>query len=1293
MSADQQGKNDFRKTKSSHFFIKIFITLFIALACALLLFIALLPTLASSGWTKDKLLAIANGQIPGSVSIEKVSLNWLGPQEIQGVILKDPQGEVVVSLQKGMTQSSLFHLLWNKIGGSFEVESLNGILATDSSGTTNIEKALNKECCQIKSSEGSLPAVVAFKNVNAHFNLGVDNSQPLTMRLTGETLQDQLSGQFVVDGELKGVDIDRLLRLDQKTIDYLRFSPHAELKIKADISNLPVAILDQFIALKQPELKGILGDLIGQNLNLIIDQTATSQGVAIVLNAKSPLLSAAVEATAANNISLLTPAVFTLKITPALIEKLATIAQPSSPWRLLSPTTAELVIDHFQFPLNLMEGKTLKELDLTQLDLSAKLSLQPTTVRGDETIGNIDLQQLIATFGTEAGQKTGTITLNGEAKQNGQPFKINLGATVPKPAKWEDLSDIFDDFQRHISVEGDVKGLPIIALDTHLGMNGTLLTALGNTIEMGFTLQSVENKSLATISLKSDSIEIPPLSFWLGKELVLNTPAIAQLRFSSALVNQIIFNGSLDSPRFEDTVSAEIKLHRFSMPLVPNKADSHKVLIDANIAFSPLVVGQIPTIDNVSLNDFNIHINATSLSAINCSVSSTLSQRNCQGVLCDALGAQTKVTSLTTLRLSSNRSPEIGSVDVQIVSDLAKLNLTGEMKENNALAFKFNGSANLGKQQGEGNFSGDAIIHHWLHEDKHIDFSQAKLRLNGKTHKLPTKFIAAFIKDNDLTPLLGNFIDTHIAADIALSSAQGTVAFDVSSENLTGSFAINFDSGISLNHSSKPAIFNLLLTPQGYSALRHQINPDSAGDFTLAEPTQITMQLNMLNIPWPTSPSQAMSSWKSAIGIDVSIDKLVGIDKKTQHKVTFNAIQGNILSQDISKHTAFNIHGEGQTNQGLPTALNLVGALEKGFNTDGSINRRDLSLALDASVNNLPVPMLCQLACLNPQMSQKVDAIIGNALNAKIKAKLQHMNGPIYLELSGKNGHTILDAQLTNGNLTLNNNFYAELTVTPQLGKHVLEDLIPFLSGILGSDQPLKLTIAREGFILPLRQFSIENVSINEATLELGKVRFSNQGQLAKILSLLTTATANEIMVWLTPSYFSLSHGVFKLERVDMLISDRYPIAAWGKVDIGNDNVNMAIGLSGAAISKAFNVSGIKKKYMLQLPLRGTMSHASIDKSKAVARLSALVAQSQGGPHGLVLGTVLDIATGGLTEESPPEPSTNPLPWSHLMEETTNSDSESQAGLKNSSKSELEKVIPIDEIGKGAGKLIKKLFK
>ena len=62
--------------------------------------------------------------------------------------------------------------------------------------------------------------------------------------------------------------------------------------------------------------------------------------------------------------------------------------------------------------------------------------------------------------------------------------------------------------------------------------------------------------------------------------------------------------------------------------------------------------------------------------------------------------------------------------------------------------------------------------------------------------------------------------------------------------------------------------------------------------------------------------------------------------------------------------------------------------------------------------------------------------------------------------------------------------------------------------------------------------------------------------------------------------YFSLNKGYVEIPRVDLLINERFPIAAWGNVDIDGNGVDMVIGLLGASIKHAFKVPGIPNRYM-----------------------------------------------------------------------------------------------------------------
>jgi hypothetical protein len=130
------------------------------------------------------------------------------------------------------------------------------------------------------------------------------------------------------------------------------------------------------------------------------------------------------------------------------------------------------------------------------------------------------------------------------------------------------------------------------------------------------------------------------------------------------------------------------------------------------------------------------------------------------------------------------------------------------------------------------------------------------------------------------------------------------------------------------------------------------------------------------------------------------------------------------------------------------------------------------------------------------------------------------------------------------------------------------------------------------------------------------------------------------------------------------------------------DNIQMVIGLSGTALSRALEIRGLDKDAMVQIPVKGTISNFRIDSSKATTKIGALVAQSTKGPEGIVIGTVLDMVNG--KEGNVPPPTTNPLPWADQMQ--------SQEQISERDRSPGSKG-PMKGMQKEASKLLKGLFR
>jgi hypothetical protein len=537
----------------------------------------------------------------------------------------------------------------------------------------------------------------------------------------------------------------------------------------------------------------------------------------------------------------------------------------------------------------------------------------------------------------------------------------------------------------------------------------------------------------------------------------------------------------------------------------------------------------------------------------------------------------------------------------------------------------------------------------------------------------------------------GTFSTDLVLADNVNKATKGSVNVDLQNDFISGKATFDINNAITLKQGRAGGNFVLNLTPDNFPLLRNLLHIGSGqADISLQEPANVKLDLKQLYIPLQGNTPLFQ---QAAINSVLTIPRLSLASSTARQSVILSDIQANFESSNISNQLVFSARasgGRGYTNEeGKQAGLSLNGTVEQVLTAEGKLDP-NMSVAMDGIADEVPVSLLCELLCSDSKMNKKVQALVGSRLNSQLKIQLRQMSGPIYLTVNGSNGNFLIDGSITNGHLKLNRNFEAEIAVTPELGKYVLSDYIPILGDIHSAEKPIKLTIGQQNFTFPITNPTLEQITIGQASLELGKLYFANTGALGKSLKLLVPGNTNFLSIWLTPAYFTLSQGTLGLQRVDMLISDRYPVAAWGNMDFFRDRVNMMIGLSGAAINKAFGVSGVQNKYMLQLPLRGTLKDAAIDKSKVAARLSAIVAQNHGGPQGLVLGTILDVASGGLTEEAPPEPTTIPLPWANQYEdpEVTDSTTNSEEQIK-SSKSKN----PIKQIGKEATNILKELFR
>lgn len=1230
-------KNEANRRKNT---LKISLALFLSLIFILSLFIFSLPSIISTDWGQTYLTKLINTQISGSVQIKKIQLSWFGKQSIEGLELKSQQNEPLLYLQSLQANASLFNLIWSSnFKGELFFNGLNAKVEKESNGKTSVENAFRLAKKDPSALIPSAPLPIMLKEVNGKYKIGQNQ---IGLLVQGTTQQGSLSGQFEVDIQLSDLLPEKILAITQNLPRMIDPNQDGKVKLKINAKNLPVDLIEQLAILANPKSAGLIRAALGDKIDISTDQMLSKEGLLLQLTATSPSFSADISATLnSEQLFLNKPAQILLNINPEIALTLAKTFGYEHIIQLEKTTQASLMVDRFELPLNPLNvpsGKFLARVEINDADFK------------DEPLGHLSLQRInVAIEALESSDKF-SINLQADANQNEQPFHINLETYI---AKTLDSSIMLKSFSESGSLKIELSSVPSSIADKIFQTDKLFADALGPMFNLSLNARSNAGHALLDLKMESEKISLPNLNLKIGDAITLTQPTVIQYHLGTSLINHFFQNDFFNY--FHGDIPLAINLQKISIPF-PKKIgqDSsfflpHQYIIEGDVSTSGIILHEIPKIGTIDVNDLRFALNGTSLGEAEALFIANIQQHDQNGSINTLLGPNTEIKMNSAFTLTPGGNFLVKNFKGKLKSHLAELHLMGHV-DNNVQDAKIDIVGHTALSGQNGSIVGKINLKNWLNNN-HLSFQDSTINLSAQIEKFPAKFIEEFANQDYLGALLSPSLDISIHANLSKKFTENVIDLDVKGDGLNASASLKIADSVILKDSNHPATLRMSITPDRFKAFRkmmHSISANPSQDqITLLENGEINAKIFSLYYPLKGSELQELAYIplsKAALKAELSADKLMIADQKRGQKLSFANLKAKFDSQEISKKIAFDINGQQISEDQSQTDLIFKGSLENLFAENGSFNSAMLSLALQSKIKQLPIILISRLIHLDPSIHSKLEALFGETLDADIEAHLNQMKGPIVAKINSKNGNIYLDASIANGFLTLNKNFEAQFALTPKLGKSVLEEIFPLASGLIGAENPLTISIDTNGFACPIEPFELSKLNIGLATLDLGKVKFSKDGQLGQVLSLLNTTYMNEIAVWFTPVYLRMNDGEIKLERADLLIMNLYPIATWGKVDLLKDKVNIIIGLTGEAINKAFNIPDLQKSYILQLPLKGTTTDASIDKRKAVAKLSGLVAQTQGAT-GLVLGTVFQIASGALSEEKTPPPTTKPLPW------------------------------------------------
>lgn len=276
---------------------------------------------------------------------------------------------------------------------------------------------------------------------------------------------------------------------------------------------------------------------------------------------------------------------------------------------------------------------------------------------------------------------------------------------------------------------------------------------------------------------------------------------------------------------------------------------------------------------------------------------------------------------------------------------------------------------------------------------------------------------------------------------------------------------------------------------------------------------------------------------------------------------------------------------------------------------------------------------------------QQLDQLLGPTLDLLGSISMDQGKGTIDLLINAANLNTHLKGVLTDHSITLKEALIVNMRLTPEVSKLLLKDANPlFLTGIK-SQNPIVLRIEPNNFYFPL-PYSLEQLTVGEATLNLGRVRCQNGKSLSAIISILNAdrlSNASEMNAWFTPVTLKIKKGLLEAGRMDALLADSIHVCTWGKIDLIKDQIDMTLGITADALQQAFRLKNLPENYVLTIPVRGTTKDPEIVKGPAIAKIAALIAASQIPKDG-VLGGLADLVSKPKEEKGVP-PAKRPFPW------------------------------------------------
>ena len=399
-----------------------------------------------------------------------------------------------------------------------------------------------------------------------------------------------------------------------------------------------------------------------------------------------------------------------------------------------------------------------------------------------------------------------------------------------------------------------------------------------------------------------------------------------------------------------------------------------------------------------------------------------------------------------------------------------------------------------------------------LNEAGQLNWSDPGPTIAIEVLELPVAMLEPLAPKLGLTEWLGTTLTGAVRGQLQLTEAGGhpvvggPMQLTVQSDRLTADLSVVLHPDVRITgQAGRPMVAALQVTPAAFDRLYGQLTADQARKLQLTGPSQLRIQVEDAALVFL---SDADLAGAHQMPIDLRRSRLVATLEADARSLRFmdgatggmrfKALKIRLNAPNMAESIQFNAQVQlDRQNAGDPPddaakAVHLAGRVSQLFDEWGTADINGAVITATAQVDELPVVLIDAIA---GGQSTLVD-LLGQRLSGTLEAE---RSGPgparFKLALDSDNVEATVSGQVDRqGVLTLlEKDLQASLKVTAQIGSRFLAPLNPLLADVHSAQKPIELTIRKEGFVVPLNDLRLANVTL-DGTLNIGTLSMRQTG-------------------------------------------------------------------------------------------------------------------------------------------------------------------------------------------------------